>query len=147
MRRVSVVIGLLLFLAACAPPGVPVADPNYDAQGPRFAAPSQGMAALYIVNADRPGGGAPLLNVSIGSRQLGDLANKSWFRVELAPGTYDVRATSSTGAGRHYVTLSPREMRFLVVYVRPTSTVGVEEVSPEQGREYVLAGPRAFEKQ
>lgn len=146
MRCVSVVIGFLLLLAACAPPGVPPGDPNYDAQGPRFAAPSQGMAALYIVNADRPGG-APPLNVSIGSRQLGDLANKSWFRVELAPGTYDVRATGSTGAGRHYVTLSPREMRFLVVYVRPTSTVGVEEVSREQGREYVLAGPRAFEKQ
>ena len=90
MRRVSagvsVLVGFLLLLAACAPPGVPVADPNYDAQGKRFEAPSQGMAALYIANVDRPNSGAPPLTVSIGPRQLGTLANSTWYRVELAPG-------------------------------------------------------------
>lgn len=147
MRRVSVVIGFLLFLAACAPPGVPPGDPNYDPQGQRFAAPSQGMAALYIANVDPPREGAPAFNVSIGSRQLGELASSRWYRVELAPGTYDVRATGSIGAARHYVTLSPREMRFLIVYVRSPSTLEVGEASQEEGRRYVLGGQRAFEKQ
>lgn len=151
MRRVSVgvsvLVGFLLLLAACAPPGVPVADPNYDAQGKRFEPPSQGMAALYIANVERPNSGAPPFNVSIGSRQLGELASSRWYRVELAPGTYSVRATGSIGAGQHYVTLSPREMRFLIVYVRPPSTLEVGEASQEDGRRYVLGGQRAFERQ
>lgn len=147
MRRVSVVIGLLLFLAACAPPGVPVADPNYDAEGKRFEGPSQGMAALYIANVDRPNSGAPPLTVSIGSRQLGALANSTWYRVELAPGTYDVSATdgnsTDNSTGRHYVSLWPGEMRFLIAYVRAGGAVDVGQVSKEEGRQYVLGGQRA----
>ncbi len=86
MRRVSVVIGLLLFLAACAPPGVPVADPNYDAQGKRFEAPSQGMAALYIANVDRPNSGAPPLTVSIGPRQPENSCNPPISAIRSGPG-------------------------------------------------------------
>ncbi len=147
MRRVSagvsVLVGFLLLLAACAPPGVPVADPNYDAQGKRFEAPSQGMAALYIANVDRPNSGAPPLTVSIGPRQLGTLANSTWYRVELAPGTYDVRATDNNSAGRHYVSLWPGEMRFLIAYVRAGGAVDVGQVSKEEGQQYVLGGQRA----
>lgn len=147
MRRVSagvsVLVGFLLFLAACAPPGVPVADPNYDAQGKRFEAPSQGMAALYIANVNRPNSGAPPLTVSIGPRQLGSLTNSTWYRVELAPGTYDVRATDNNSAGRHYVSLWPGEMRFLIAYVRTGGAVDVGQVSKEEGRDYVLGGQRA----
>ena len=63
--------------------------------------------------------------------------------VELAPGTYDVRATDNNSAGRHYVSLWPGEMRFLIAYVRAGGAVDVGQVSKEEGRDYVLGGQRA----
>ncbi len=142
MRRATFLVGLLACLAGCAPPGEPVADPNSDAQGKRFEPPSQGMAALYVVRGnDLPG--TPPIAVSVGSRQLGTLASNTWLRIEVAPGTYDVRATGSDGAGSHYVSVWPQEIRFLdVTYAGRSQRGVVSELSPEQGRQVVLSGRR-----
>lgn len=149
MRRLSVLVGLLLLgLAGCAPPGVPVADPNYDKHGKQFDPPAQGMAALYIMNVNNAASGAPPLTVSIGSRQLGPLASGTWFRIEVAPDNYDVRATGSGGPGWQYVRVGPGDMRFLAVrYADGTMRGDVLDVPQGEGRPIVLAGRRAWEKQ
>ena len=149
MRRLSVLVGLLLLgLAGCAPPGVPVAHPNYHKHSKQFDPPTQGPAALYIMTVNNAASCAPPLVVSIGSRQLGPLASGTWFRVEVAPDNYDVRATGSGGPGWQYVRVGPGDMRFLAVrYADGTLRGDVLDVPQSEGRPIVLAGRRAWERQ
>lgn len=134
---------LLLALSGCA--SVPMAGEGADAQGKRFEPPPAGEAALYIYR-ESVFAAAYSLPVSLGPRQVGALATDTWFRIDLTPGSYEVACTTDEKTATATVTLAPDETRYVEAAMRIGwlgPRCGVFEVSPEKGRQAVMAGRRA----
>ncbi len=132
---------VVLALAACAE--VPMATPSQDAAGKTFSPPPAGMATLYLYRTDTIGG-LRTLNLTIGQRMLGGLASRTWFRIDLAPGEYDLRCTAESMASRR-VTLSPGETRYLDVAIVLGGQCTMTDVDAAAARPVILAGRRAEE--
>jgi hypothetical protein len=130
-----------LALAACASPTVPGASSASDAAGRTFAPPPAGKATLYVAAGYIP----DVATISAGSTDVGALAQQTWLRADLEPGTYELHARSPYRSSSLSITLPPASIRFVQLqYVeqRPSSDV-LSEVSETKGRELVLAGTRA----
>jgi len=133
----------ILALASCA--SVPMAPSADDDAGKIFGPPPAGMGALYVA---RGSGlpGSPAVNISVASKVVGSLADYTWFRVELPPGNYDVRASSPDGSGSLDITLTAGQTRYFAVK-GSNWAVGrtVTELPLDQGRLLVMSGQRARE--
>mgnify|MGYP007071643512 CR=1 FL=1 len=84
--RQPLAIFFALAAAGCGPSPFVRADATRDADGKRFAAPAPDRAALYVVS-PRYGG----VEISLGQRSVGLVAEKGWIRVDVRPGTYTIR--------------------------------------------------------
>ncbi len=107
-----------------------MASAEADRTGKQFDAPASGNAALYVY---RLRSGNPA-TISVGRDTLGTLQGRTWLRVDLPAGRYDVRCTQSTvGTEKNLlVDLHPNTTTFLSVTERFTPTWGcypVEEAA------------------
>jgi len=124
-----------------------MAPADSDASGKAFAPPAEGQSALYIY---REGifGSALTLSVSMGQRLLGALAPDTWFRVDVPPGTYDVRCTAPEASDSKLIQVAAGEIRYVEVAMRMgfvTGRCAVFEVDAAKGRQAVSGGKRAQE--
>src|SRR3981189_3017038 len=113
--RCLFVMALALLLPACVAP-VPMATAEADVQGESFSPPTPGRGVLYVY---REGMFAPALTVSIsvGERRLSALAIDTWFRVDLDPGQYEIRCTT-TNTDYRIVRLVADEISFIKVAMK-----------------------------
>ena len=81
---------LVGLLAGCAK--VPLAGPAADADGKRFDPPTQGQSALYLYR-DAPLGSEVAFSLSDNQQPIGTLADKTWLRLDLAPGRHMIGCT------------------------------------------------------
>lgn len=145
MYKAILALVLGLMVSACA--SVPMAPQDADASGKSFAPPAPGQAALYVY---REGifGGALALNVSMGQRLLGALGPDTWFRVDVPPGTYDIRCLGQEASDSKMIELAVGEIRFVEAAMRlgfVAARCAVFEVDAAKGRQAVLSGKRAQE--
>ena len=136
---------LVALLGACT--SVPMAPPDADLQAKQFQPPPPGQASLYVF---REGifGAAILIGASMGQRTLGQLGPDNYFRVEVQPGDYDMRCSSSEGSGSTIVRIAAGETRYVEVAARlglGSARCAIFEVSEQQGRSAVGHGRRAAE--
>ena len=137
-----VVAGVLLLATACAQAPVPPASPALDAAGKQFGPPPAGQAALYFYNPTSTG---PNITVVVGVNTMGQVAPKTWMRVERAPGFHELRCISPTSANATTITLASGDMRFVDVEQVPgQANCIVRETAAEQGRSAVLQGNRVM---
>lgn len=132
-------------LGACA--SVPMASPDADIQAKQFQPPSAGQATLYVF---REGifGAAIALNASLGPRMLGQLGPDNYFRVDLQPGDYDMRCSSTENSRSTTVSVATGETRFVEVAARiglGAARCAVFEVPEQQGRSAIAHSKRAAE--
>lgn len=135
----------VLAIAACNTASVPPAPAASDAEGKKFDAPPPGMGALYIA---RTGDGGTLINVSVGQRTLGPLGNFNWFRVDLPPGTANVRCAGGENVQDLQVPITAGEIK----YIKTRASIGWQtlrcslyEVDTSEGQGAVREGSRAAE--
>jgi hypothetical protein len=141
MRRI-LIGSLLLLVAACAQAPVPAASPALDAAGKQFGPPPAGQAALYFYN---PTSAGPNITVAVGVNTMGQVAPKTWMRVERAPGFHELRCISPNAANATLISLAPGDVRFVDVEQPPGQTTClVRETAAEQGRSAVLQGNRVM---
>jgi hypothetical protein len=144
--RQTVAAGLLLLAGfGSAQAQVPLAPPAQDAMGKQFNPPPPGLAALYFYNPspdNRP------ITVFVGSQLVGRISAHTWMRVELNPGWNEMRCRTFDAVNPTSITLAPGDIRF--VQVEPTSgepDCSIGEAPTEVGRNGVLQGSRAFQRQ
>lgn len=138
-------LALCLLLAACDTATVPLASTHADAEGKTFAPPPPGQAAVYIA---RGGDVGTLIQVTVGPRPLGPLGNYTWFRVDVVPGTLDVRCAGGEASRAVQVAVAAGETRFVDVKATTgwmDSRCAIAEVDAAFGRQLVLSGKRAIE--
>lgn len=134
-----------LLLSACA--SVPMAPRDADAAGKTFAPPPPGSATLYLYR-ESIFGAAYSLALSVGQRNLGSLAADTWFRIDVEPGTYDIRCTTPEASDSKSFQIASGETRFVEAAIRMgfvAPRCAVFEVAPEKGRSAVVRGKRAQE--
>lgn len=107
-------IALTALLVAGCEDVVPMATTTSDAAGKTFAAPAPGMSTIYIY---RPDGAGSVLDLTANQRTLGALAKKTYLRIDVAPGSWDIRCRSS-------VTTSSTNS--LIAVAQPNTTMFVE---------------------
>ena len=90
MKRLLAVVSaaLVLLLSGCA--SVPMASMELDAKAKEFTPPPN-RASLYIYRNENFGAAVPL-TVSVNGKVLGRTAAKTYFRLNLAPGEYEVES-------------------------------------------------------
>ncbi len=141
MRRI-VTTGLLLLVAACGQTQVPTASPALDAAGKQFSPPPANLAAIYFYNPDSAG---PVISVMVGVNTMGQVAPRTWMRVERQPGWHELRCISPGSAIATSITLAPGDLRFVDVRQPPgQAACSIRETSAEQGRSAVLQGNRVM---
>lgn len=147
MRPALIVLASAIALVACAeqPTSVPMAPPGQDAAGKQFPPPPAGYAALYFYNATPVG---PGLRVIVNGREIGALGTGTWMRAEFAGGPHNIRCVGGNSSNFIPVDLAPGQMRFFNYQMMPGQPVcSVQEVGPDQGRNGVLSGYRAWQGQ
>lgn len=147
MRSVVIALASVLMLAACAeqPTAVSMAPPGQDAAGKQFLPPPAGYAALYFYNATPVG---PGLRVVVNGREIGVLGTGTWMRAEFTGGPHNIRCTGGNSTNFIQVELAPGQMRFFNYQMMPGQPVcSVREVGPDEGRNGVLSGYRAYQGQ
>jgi hypothetical protein len=116
-----------------------------DDAGKTFRPPPAGMGALYVARGSGMPG-IPAVNISVASKMVGSLTDYTWFRVELPPGNYDVRASGRDGSGSLDISLTAGQTRYLAVKEANWAVGGtVTELPLDQGRLLVMSGQRARE--
>ena len=148
IKTVRAVVGALAVatvLSACA--SVPMASSDADIQAKQFQPPPAGQSTLYVF---REGilGSAIALNASLGQRMLGQLGPDTYFRIDLQPGEYDARCSSTENAKSTTVKIATGEIRF--VEIAPSlgfvvARCAISEVTEQQGRSAIAHGNRAAE--
>ena len=144
-RKFASAIMLASLLGACA--SVPMASSDADIQAKQFQPPSAGQATLYVF---REGmlGAAIALNASLGQRMLGQLGPDNYFRVDVQPGDYDTRCSSTENARSITVRIATGETRFVEFAPRfgfVVARCAIFEVTEQQGRSAIAHGKRAAE--
>ncbi len=138
MRKIAML--LFMLLGACG--SVPMAPAADDAAGKSFSPPPAGASALYVYRDDTVGG-LRTVDISAGQRMLGSLAWHTWLRVDLPPGTYDVRCKFEDTTSLP-VTLAPGEIRYLTIYFT-FRKCNLRETDANASRPAIMAGQRAAE--
>lgn len=147
MRAAVIACASVLMLAACAeqPTSVPMAPPGQDAAGKQVLPPPAGYAALYFYNATPVG---PGLRVIVNGREIGALGTGTWMRAEFTGGPHNIRCTGGNSSNFIHVDLAQGQMRFFNYQMMPGQPVcSVSEVEPDQGRNGVTSGFRAYQGQ
>jgi hypothetical protein len=141
-----------ILLAGCAT--VPMASPGSDSEGKSFDPPAPGQSVLYLYRSSLLGSEVTF-TLADNQQTIGTLADKTWIRVEVAPGRHVITCTApsyapltQTPAQAATVDLAPGETRFLEVDVWPGLPLNprcrATEVSADQGRAGVSGGNRAM---
>ena len=152
MRAMGWLTTASILLAGCA--AVPMASPGSDAEGKRFDPPASGQSVLYLYRSSLLGSEVAF-KLADNQQPIGTLADKTWIRVEVAPGRHVITCTApsyapltQTPAQAATVDLAPGETRFLEVDVWPGMPLNprcrATEVSADQGRAGVSGGNRAM---
>lgn len=144
MVRPALMAAMALLLSACAT--VPMASEAEDATAKRFDLPPVDKSTLYIY---RQGifNAAFMLTVSIGQRTVGPLASDTYFRLEMAPGDYEIRCTGVNTVAVP-VRLMPNGTSFVEIAARVAiggSGCAASEVTAAAGQSAILRGRRAQE--
>ena len=85
MRTLGILLTASLLLAGCAT--VPMAGTGADAEGKRFDPPPPGRSALYVYRSSMLGTES-IFNIADNQQPVGALADKTWIRVDVAPGPH-----------------------------------------------------------
>src|SRR5258708_33781070 len=96
--------GIMLALAGCGAAEVPMAPPNQDVAGKQFNPPPAGMAAIYFYN---PVSTGPAIRVREGPMFIGQLAPRTWMRIETSPGWHVMHCATSDSANGTPIRLAP----------------------------------------
>ena len=151
MRALGCLLAASLLLGACATG--PLAGPAADSDGKRFDPPPPGQSALYLYRGSVLGSEV-VFSLADNQQPIGTLANKTWIRVDVAPGHHVINCSvpsyaplTQTPAQAATVDLAPGEIRFLEVDVWPGLPLNprcvASEVSTDKGRAAVTDGNRA----
>lgn len=151
MRTVSsllstAVLGTAVLLGACA--SVPMAEPGADAEGKRFEPPPPGEATLYLYRSSFLGS-ETVFELFDNAQRIGALADRTWVRLDVAPGMHTVACGSPSGGlpPGNPIDVRPGDMRFLEIEVSPgppfNPRCSATEVSEAKGRAGVTGGARA----
>lgn len=98
------------------------------------------MAAVYFYN---PAADGSAVNVMAGAMVVGQLAPKSWMRVELNPGWHAMRCITTGSANPSSITVAPGDIRYVDVEMPAgAQACTIRETSADAGRAGVLAGSR-----
>ena len=132
-RQAPCLLAALALALACAK--APMASPERDAAAKTFA-PVPGKAVLYIYRDEGFFGGGVKVPIVINSRVIGDTVGKSYFRLVLDPGDYelkckaekDVIQTIAVEAGKVYFFQQEMKMGLL------SNRCGLSTVSDDAGR-------------
>ena len=84
----------------------------------------------------------------VGPQLIGQLGARTWMRVELNPGWHALRCRTSDAVNPTSIVLAAGDIRF--VQVAPASgqlDCSIGEAPTEFGRNSVLQGSRAFQRQ
>lgn len=145
MIRTATTLGLLLLLAGCGDPQLPMASAADDAAGKALVAPADGMGALYVYR-EQSGNTA---SISIGAHRIGLLQGHNWLRVDLPPGTYDVRCMQPAIGSEtlQVVELGARDVVYLSAKesFTPYWACHMAREPVERARPAILAGNRIRE--
>ncbi len=151
VRSLGCLLTASIFLAGC--PSVPMAGPTANDEGKRFDPPAPGQSVLYLYRNSLLGSEVAF-TLADNQQPIGTLADKTWIRVEVAPGQHVITCSApsyapltQTPAQAAVVNLAPGETRFLEVDVWPGLPLNprckATEVSADQGRAGVTGGNRA----
>lgn len=151
MRALGCLLTASILLAGCA--SVPMAGPGADAEGKRYDPPAPGYAVLYLYRNSLLGSEVAF-SLADNQQPIGSLAEKTWIRVEVAPGQHVITCSApsyapltQTPAQAATVNIGPGEIRFLEVDVWPGLPLNprctATEVSADKGRAGVAGGNRA----
>ena len=142
MKHSLVALLAVIAVTACGGPIVPMASTSDNSVGKTFQTPAPDRAALYVT-----GQVIGITPISLGGSQIGAVVNKTWLRVDVPPGQYDLRATGQNNVASLPITLAPGSTTF--IQVRAVNGIPIynriEQLTPEAGRSAVLAGERAQE--
>lgn len=152
MRTLGLLLTVASLLAGCAT--VPMAGTGADAEGKRLDPPPPGRSALYVYRSSMLGTEA-IFNIADNQQPVGALADRTWIRVDVAPGPHVVACSIQSYAPLTQdpalaatVTLAPGETRFVEAVIWPGLPLNprcrTTEVAPDQGRAAVAAGNRAM---
>ena len=152
VRVLGCLLTASLMLGGCA--SVPMSGPAADAEGKRFDPPPAGQSALYLYRSSLPGSEVAF-SLADNQQPIGSLANKTWIRVEVAPGRHVITCAAPSHAPLTQppaqaatVDLAPGDVRFLEVDVWPGLPLNprcvATEVSMDRGRAAVTDGNRAM---
>ena len=152
MRALNFLVATSFLLSACAT--VPMAGTAADMDGKRFDPPPPGQAALYLYRSSVLGSEV-VFSLADNQQPIGALANKTWIRVEVAPGQHVITCSApsyapltQTPAQAATVEIAPGETRFLEVDVWPGLPLNprctATEVSADKGRAGAAGGNRAI---
>ena len=148
IRTARAIVGALITAAAlnaCA--SVPMASSDADIQAKQFPPPPAGQATFYFF---REGilAAAVALNASVGQRMLGQLGPDTYFRIDLQPGEYDTRCSSTENSRSTTISIATGETRFVEIAPRfgvAVARCAIFEVPEQQGRSAITHGKRAAE--
>ncbi|KAF0097988.1 MAG: hypothetical protein FD144_4637 [Rhodospirillaceae bacterium] len=152
MRALHFFVATSFLLSACAT--VPLAGPAADMEGKRFDPPPTGQSSLYLYRSSVLGSEVAF-SLADNQQPIGSLANKTWIRVEVAPGRHVITCSvpsyaplTQTPAEAATVDIGLGETRFLEVDVWPglplNPRCAATEVSADKGRAGVVGGNRAI---
>ncbi len=85
MRTLGLLLTVASLLAGCAT--VPMAGTGADAEGKRLDPPPPGRSALYVYRSSMLGTEA-IFNIADNQQPVGALADRTWIRVDVAPGPH-----------------------------------------------------------
>lgn len=152
MRTLGILMAGSLLLAGCAT--VPMAGTGADAEGKRFDPPAAGRSVLYVYRSSMLGTEA-IFNIADNQQPVGALADKTWIRVDVAPGPHVIACSIASHAPLTQdpaqaatVNLAPGETRFVEAVIWPGLPLNprcrTTEVAADQGRAAVAASNRAM---
>jgi len=152
VRALYCFVATSFLLGACAT--VPLAGTAADMEGKRFDPPPPGQSALYLYRTSVLGSEA-VFSLADNQQPIGALADKTWIRVEVAPGRHVITCAAPSHAPLTQppaqaatVDLAPGDVRFLEVDVWPGLPLNprcvATEVSMDRGRAAVTDGNRAM---
>jgi hypothetical protein len=138
--RLPFVVVVVLLLAGCGDSGNSSGIFSfYHSFGPTFPVANEGKAALYIVRDTAPAD-TPAITVTVDGQPLGGLVGKEYWRLNLLPRLYDLRAYGTNANKELIITVAPGQTRFLLAQPAPSGSAELLELSWEQGRRLVRQG-------
>ncbi len=95
VRALGCLLTASALLAGCA--SVPMAGPGADAEGKRYDPPAPGYAVLYLYRNSLLGSEVAF-SLADNQQPIGSLAEKTWIRVEVAPGQHVITCSAPSYA-------------------------------------------------